>query len=224
MFKKDDPRFYTHQKRLEIGFSNAKEWRHATPTMNVNFLTILGHPVMERWEEPYMKKLAKIATQNGGVVLEVGFGMGISAKYIQEAANLEKHLIIEANEKVYQNLTDFAAQADKKVVPYLGFWEDIVPILPDNCLDGILFDTYPLHDAEIHTNHFSFFKHAYRLLKTGGYLTYYSDEIDSFSLIHIAKLQEAGFTKIRGEVCHVQPPLDCSYWKSNTILSPIVEK
>ncbi|MDJ0516129.1 MAG: hypothetical protein QNJ74_07650 [Trichodesmium sp. MO_231.B1] len=37
-------------------------------------LTILGHPVMERWEEPYMKELASIAAKNGGRISRFRYG------------------------------------------------------------------------------------------------------------------------------------------------------
>lgn len=46
-------------------------------------LIIDGHPVMEQWEKPYMFKLGEVATRNGGRVLEVGFGLGLSATSIQ---------------------------------------------------------------------------------------------------------------------------------------------
>merc|ERR1719350_12085 len=59
-------------------------------------LLIDGHPVMSSWEQPYMAKLAQVATQKGGRVLEVGFGLGLSATAIQ-SYNIEEHVIIEAN-------------------------------------------------------------------------------------------------------------------------------
>ncbi|HLD04373.1 MAG TPA: hypothetical protein VJG90_01515, partial [Candidatus Nanoarchaeia archaeon] len=91
-------------------------------------------------------------------------------------------------------------------------------------IDGILFDTYPLSEKEIHKNHFFFFKEAHRLLKKGGILTYYSDEARRFSKEHIQKLKEVGFRKIQWETCKVKPPKGSMYWRKRTILVPVIIK
>src|SRR5688500_16450349 len=44
-------------------------------------LLIQGQQVMQDWEHPLMRKLADNAAVPGGDLLEVGFGMGISATY-----------------------------------------------------------------------------------------------------------------------------------------------
>ena len=75
------------------------EWRDAQATFTEEKLEIFGRPIMEKWEDPYMKELANIATSNGGKILEVGFGMGISARYIQEH-EIEEDIIIEGNADV----------------------------------------------------------------------------------------------------------------------------
>ena len=178
---------------------------------------------MEAWEDSYMKKLAEVATSRHGVVLEVGFGMGISAGYVQNG-DIEKHIIIEANKNVFDKAGNFLAQAKIPVELILGFWEDVIKKISEATIDGILFDTYPLSQEEIHKNHFYFFDEAYRILKPGGVFTYYSDEIDRFSPGHMAALQKAGFNKISSEICQVNPPANCQYWKSSTILVPIVNK
>ena len=40
-------------------------------------------PVMMDWEDSLMSASAAYVTQNGGDILEIGFGMGISASFIQ---------------------------------------------------------------------------------------------------------------------------------------------
>lgn len=219
-----DQRENTYRTRLHIGFDGLKKrWGTAEASFTDDTLVICGHPVMERWEEDYMQDLAAIATMNGGRVLEVGFGMGISAEFIQKH-DIGEHVVIEANKDVLERARQFAAEARHPVRLLCGFWEDVVPALEAGSFDGILFDTYPLAPGEVHRNHFAFFAAAHRLLKPGGVLTYYSDEISEFSPEHIACLKSAGFDRIETRTCEVAPPPDCKYWTSKTILSPIIIK
>lgn len=220
----EDIRRDSHRSRIAIGFAQYPQtWQDAPALFSEHTLTINNHPVMEDWEQEYMQALAAIACTDGGTILEVGFGMGISATYVQSHP-INDHIIIEANRDVFHRLTSFARQAQHPTTPLLGFWQDVTPALADQSIDGILFDTYPLSPEEIHKNHFSFFAEAFRLLRPGGILTYYSDEISDFSNEHIQALHHAGFTSIDKKVCQVTPPQECLYWKSDTIVAPIIIK
>jgi guanidinoacetate N-methyltransferase len=211
-----------YQTMLDIGFPDRREqWSKEQAEYRDGRLQIAGHPVMEDWEDNYMRALARVAASRGGRVLELGFGMGISAGHLQTHP-LDEHVIIEANEQVYAKLTEFAA-AHPNVTPMLGFWQDVIPTLEPASFDGILFDTYPVQAEEV-AAHWFFFETAHRLLKPGGVFTYFSDEVSEFSDRHLAALRAAGFNDIRSEICEVNPPEGCLYWTAPTIVVPILAK
>ena len=224
MFSTNDSRSATYIARTNIGFlENTEDWKYAPAVFSNDRLEIVGHPVMESWEYPYMKELAEIVTSNGGRILEIGFGLGIAANLIQ-TNNIEEHTVIEANYQVFQKLLEFQSNSKKKVTAIFGFWQEVINEFENESFDGILFDTYPLTEKEIHSNHFSFFEHAYRLLKKGGILTYYSDEVSSYSKYHYDLLYSAGFSKIQSRICKINPPASCLYWNNKSILVPIIFK
>ncbi len=216
----------TKLSRLKIGFLGKQNWISSPAIYTKSTLSIAGHPVMEDWERKYMKVLSDIACSKGGNILEVGYGMGISANFILSNKKIDSHTVIECHPQVLEKCMILHQDEikNKKLFTHLGFWQDVVPKLKQNSFDGILFDTYPLSAKEIHCNHFSFFKQAHRILVKGGILTYYSDEKSEFSKEHLHKLQEAGFSNYQYQICNVNPPKNCKYWNSKTILAPIITK
>lgn len=182
--------------------------------------------IMQEWETPYMKELAKIATLQRGNVLEVGYGMGISAGFIQKSKKIKSHTIIECHPLMIRNLKKKFKEEIKKerVVLKEGFWEDVTKKMPSKYFDGILFDSCPLDKEVEFFQFFPFFKEAFRLLKDNGVFTYFSDEPLKISNEHMKELRKAGFNSIKFEICKVKPPKDCIYWKHKTIVVPIIKK
>jgi len=76
--------------------------------------------VMHEWEDLMMKKHSEVVCQNGGDILEIGFGMGISANYIQ-SQDINSHTIIEKDEQVYQKLLEWA-EDKPNVKTIFGDW------------------------------------------------------------------------------------------------------
>lgn len=187
---------------------------------------IIVNQIMQVWETPYMKHLAQIATSRGGNVLEVGFGMGISAGFIQKSKKVKNHTIIECHPVMIANCKKKFSRNIKKgrMVLKEGFWEDVIQKMPAKSFDGILFDSCPLDKEVEFFQFFPFFKEAFRLLKDDGVLTYFSDEPLRISKVHMDALKKAGFKNIAFKVCKVKPPKDCIYWKHNTIIAPIIRK
>jgi hypothetical protein len=95
--------------------------------------------VMHRGEDSLMKKFAEIGCINGGNILEIGFGMGISSNYIQ-SNNINSHTIIEIHPEIYEKALNWSKNK-KNVNVILGSWELIIPTLKQK-FDGILHDTH----------------------------------------------------------------------------------
>lgn len=203
-----------------------ESWKKTIPLYTEKSLLIKSYQVMQRWEDGYMKSLAAIATSKGGNVLEVGFGMGISAGYIQKSKKINSHTVIECHPAVIEFAKKMFNQKLKsgRLELLEGFWEDITPNLPEKLYDGILFDSCPLDSGVEFFQFFPFFEEACRLLKDEGIFTYFSDEATEISSEHRKELETAGFKNIGFKICKVHPPKSCEYWKHHTIVSPIIRK
>ena len=163
--------------------------------LNNNHLLINNVLVMADDENEIMKDMAEIVGTHGGIVVETGFGMGISAKMIDSYEKVHTHIIVEANKNVYHNLVKYAESiTDVNVKPF-SFFEDWITSQPSNFCDGLFFDTYPiiLEDEYNYDWTFRNFKEIYRILKPGGVFTFFGEWIMSdLSLHHLLK---AGFKR-----------------------------
>lgn len=218
--------------------TNPSEWIETSVKLTTERLDIDGHPVMQIWETPFMNKLAEVAASRGGRVLEVGFGLGISANSIQQQP-LNEHIILEANTEVFKTLQTFKNSAPHKVSAIgPNLWQNSLPTIENNSIDGILYDTYPLVKEEQHTHQFDFIKAAYPKLKSGGILTYcnltslgvlrpqYQSWEELFKETQLPYLLKCGFQSqdISFETFPVTPDKKCEYYMIDTALVPICTK
>jgi guanidinoacetate N-methyltransferase len=212
----------------ELAESSKQRWSNLPVTYDAHSLTIAQYPVMADWERPYMERLAAIAASKGGTVLEVGYGMGIAASALQ-VHNIDSHIVIECHPDVIAQciVTHRSALTSGSMHLMTGYWQDVTPMLSDASIDGILFDTFPASRQEMMIGtHMFFFEEAYRLLKPGGVLTYFSSEPTTLGALHFERLEQAGFERrnIHFEVCTVNPSDDCKYWYESSIVAPTVIK
>lgn len=192
-------------------------------------LSILGQPVMESWEAPYMAALAAAACAPGGRVLEVGFGLGLSAAYIDAYETVEEHVIIEANDLVLGKAALWADIAQRPTTVLGGFWQELVSDLEPGSFGGILFDVFPLTpeeaagDGEVS----AFFVEAVRLLRPGGCFTFYFDAgaswiecVRAFRAETIPRLLALGFKEVSEDQVLCKPRKGCTYFWKDRFLVP----
>ena len=96
-----------------------------------------GMEVMMSWEAPIMEKSAEYICQSKGDVLEIGFGMGICADYIQ-AQGVNSHTIIEIHPQILEKLNTWAS-GKSNVTVIEGDWSSVGGL---GTYDGIFLDTF----------------------------------------------------------------------------------
>ena len=159
--------------------------------------------VMMNWEAPIMEKSAEFISHNSGDVLEIGFGMGICADYIQ-AQGVNSHTIIEIHPQILERLNTWAS-GKSNVTVIEGDWSSIS--LSDT-YDGIFIDTF----GDENWNDFKSF--ALDNIKSGGKITYWNN-FDSEN-------NEHSFDSISFESIAISPDAN-GYMSGDTYYMPKVE-
>lgn len=179
--------------------------------------------IMESWQNPIMKAMAAYTTESHGDILEIGFGHGVSAEYIQEQG-VRSHTIIEMDDAIIQRYFEpwKKTHATKDIRIHRGRWQDTIEGL--GTFDGIFFHTYPMSEEEFVEyilNSVTFAAHAFPVmaqhLKKGGSFSYFSAEIDSLSRRHQRKLLEH-FSEVSFRIIDLEiPEKTKDAWWSKTI-------
>ncbi len=212
-------RFVESDERTEM----RDEWQRIPVQHNGSQLVIDGQQVMQDWQQPLMKAMADIVTETHAHVLEVGFGMGISATYIQQRG-VKSHTIIECNNDVVKSFEQWRAGYPGREFRLLqGKWQDVSEQL--GTYDGILFDTYPTSEEEFQkfvvesvTFAEPFFETVAFCLREGGIFTYYTNEIDSFSRRHQRLLFKYFSSFTLSVVKPLFPPKDNINWWADSMV------
>jgi guanidinoacetate N-methyltransferase len=185
-------------------------------------LRIGDQPVMEDWQLPLMKRLACCAAQRHGRVLEIGFGLGLAAGFIQEEG-IKQHTIVECSPSLKPMFDEWRAGfPGRDIRLILGTWQEVVDRLDK--FDGILFDAYPLNaleyaeKAQQQALHSEFFSVAAQHLADDGVFTYYTAEFDSLSRGHQRALLQH-FESVTIEVIEgLAPTPDAQTWWGRTMV------
>ena len=162
-----------------------------------------GFEVMMDWEAPIMEKSAEYICHNSGDVLEIGFGMGICADYIQ-AQGVNSHTIIEIHPQILERLNAWAS-GKSNVTVIEGDWSSVSGL---GTYDGIFIDTFG------DDNWFNFKDFALAKAKSGAKITYWNNFTDNRN--------EHGFDSVSFEDISVTPDSN-SYFSSTTYNMPKVE-
>jgi guanidinoacetate N-methyltransferase len=192
-------------------------WDDGAAEYHTGQLVIEGQQVMQDWEKPLMARMAERVAASHGDILEIGFGLGLSAALIEEHG-VRSHTIVELNDQVSEQARRWSTDhAGSETEILQGDWHTILPELGD--FDGILWDAFPVSEAEFDqyvlrdtTVAEEFFPEAAAHLRPGGAFTYYTNERDSLSRRHQRSLLRY-FSSFGVEVVDgLAPPPDCEYW------------
>ena len=120
--------------------------------------------IMMDWEHPAMSASAAYVTQNGGDILEIGFGMGISAGYMH-SHSINSHTIVENHPEIIQKAVEWA-NGKSNVTIISQSWADVTASL--TTYDGVFYDTHMDYRSSLLSSSLS------SLTKNGTRFTYWN--------------------------------------------------
>ncbi len=129
----------------------------------------LADDIMMEWEREIMRDAAQLICQNGGDILNVGFGMGIIDTYIEEHRP-RTHWIIEAHPAMQKKMIEEGWLKKPHVRCIFKPWQEVVQHLPK--FDGIYFDTWDDHQD-------NFDRNVHNILKEDGIFSFFNNPTQS---------------------------------------------
>ena len=157
--------------------------------------------IMMDWEQPLMKRHAEIVCKNGGDILEIGFGMGMSAGYIQ-SHSITSHTIIENHPDIITRAEAWAS-GKSNVTIITGSWYEVKDNL--STYDGLFYDTWG------DDNMINFSSSLSTLVKQGGVATWWNSNASESNYYNIPNVTYTQYS--------VNPPSN-SYFNNTTYYLP----
>jgi guanidinoacetate N-methyltransferase len=115
-------------------------WKILEAVSSTEVLAVGPHCVMRSWEKPLIETMVAMVHKlsPGKRFLEVGFGMGISASFLQHLG-VDTHRIIEPHPEIAKAALSWAGKRSRISI-IADFWQNVLEESPP--VDGIIFDSY----------------------------------------------------------------------------------
>ena len=157
--------------------------------------------VTMEWERDILSGSVAYICENGGDILEIGFGLGIPAGYIQ-SHSISSHTILENHPDIIPLAQAWAANKPNVTVITQN-WYDALDTL--STYDGVLYDTYGDENIVYFSSSLN------QLTKPGGRVTWWNILPNSESIL---KIPETDFQEFV-----VNPPQN-TYFNHSTYFVP----
>lgn len=175
-------------------------WQELQLSETPETLMLGGHVVMHRWETPLLQAFARELDVSDQEVLEIGFGMGLSASAFQ-ARSPCKHVIYEPHPQIRARADAWRLQQDhpERIDLRAGLWQSIDPAQNER-FDVVFFDGYSEPGSEF-SDAAQFAALASTMLRPGGKFGFFcmepalSTETQLMLLQHFDRLE---FAAVRG--------------------------
>jgi hypothetical protein len=180
------------------------------------------------WEKPYMEKSIELLNPFGKV-LEIGFGLGYSARKICSFKNVKEYSVIECMPIVWEKFEEFKteqqiARPDLKINLIKGRWEDVLQTT--ETFDSIYFDDYVLNsDMDVGSRRITHNRGSHFLQKVLQNHTRIGSRISFYSTTNIIEMyKNISCIHVECSEHKIEIPSDCKYAKGDKMYIPIITK